>query len=57
MKPLTEDEWYIVRHLWDLDQRMEFEERAGIVEFDGKFTREEAERKAFDAVIRNEFKE
>lgn len=32
--------------MWDLHQRLEFEERAGMMQFDGELDRTEAERRA-----------
>lgn len=32
--------------MWDLHQRLEFEERVGIMRFDGELDRDEAERRA-----------
>ena len=33
------------------DERMEYEERAAIMEFDGELSREEAERRAFERIL------
>jgi len=35
---------------WPKDQRLDFEERAAIMEYDGNLSREEAERQAFKRI-------
>ena len=57
MKPLTKDEWWLIENTFDDDQRYEFFERCGIIEYDGKLPRELAERKSFDAVISDAFRD